>query len=116
MTGDPASGLNLVSARHYAVVAALSVRNPDDELVTRLRVRAAESARSVEAEHCEILRVNLAGGTSQATREQAIKRLAEFRHRTGARGSPPFADPLDESRSGRLEDLAGTWLYAGVSR
>ncbi|MCF8505806.1 MAG: hypothetical protein K9G59_12925 [Caulobacter sp.] len=38
------------------VMANLHVRNLDDDLVERLKVRAAENGRSVEAEHREILR------------------------------------------------------------
>ena len=37
-------------------MAQLIVRNLDDDIVKRLRRRAAESGRSVEAEHREILR------------------------------------------------------------
>ena len=37
-------------------MAQLIVRNLDDEIVKRLRRRAAERGRSVEAEHREILR------------------------------------------------------------
>jgi plasmid stability protein len=37
-------------------MAQLIVRNLDDELVTRLRQRAAKHRRSTEAEHREILR------------------------------------------------------------
>lgn len=37
-------------------MANLHVRNLDDDLVERLKVRAAENGRSVEAEHRDILR------------------------------------------------------------
>ena len=37
----------------------LIVRNVDDDLVRLLKIRAARSGRSMEAEHREILRVNL---------------------------------------------------------
>lgn len=37
-------------------VAQLIVRNIDDEIVRRLKLRAAEKGRSAEAEHREILR------------------------------------------------------------
>jgi len=36
-------------------MAALSIRNIDDEVVDRLRVRAAQNGRSMEAEAREIL-------------------------------------------------------------
>ena len=42
-------------------VAQLIVRNLAEEIVKRLRRRAAESGRSVEAEHREILREALIG-------------------------------------------------------
>jgi len=37
-------------------MAQLIVRNLDDEIVVRLRLRAAQHGRSTEAEHREILR------------------------------------------------------------
>jgi plasmid stability protein len=43
-------------------MAVLTVRNIDDRLKTRLRVRAAENGRSMEAEARAILRSTLVGG------------------------------------------------------
>ena len=43
-------------------MAVLTVRNIDDGLKTRLRVRAAENGRSMEAEARAILRSTLIGG------------------------------------------------------
>ncbi|MDP9135968.1 MAG: plasmid stabilization protein [Actinomycetota bacterium] len=43
-------------------MAVLTVRNIDDGLKTRLRVRAAENGRSMEAEARAILRSTLVGG------------------------------------------------------
>lgn len=43
-------------------MATLTVRNLEDDVVRRLRVRAAEHGRSAEAEHREILRTALVGG------------------------------------------------------
>lgn len=40
-------------------MATLTVRNLDDDVVRRLRIRAAEHGRSAEAEHRYILRVVL---------------------------------------------------------
>jgi plasmid stability protein len=40
-------------------MSVLTVRNLDDELKTRLRVRAAQNGRSMEAEAREILRRSL---------------------------------------------------------
>ena len=88
-------------------MATLTVRNLADDLVRRLRIRAAEHGRSAEAEHREILRANLAGGEQHVAREQAAARLAEFRRRTEGRGSPSSADLIGESRRSRAEDLAG---------
>lgn len=88
-------------------MATLTVRNLDDDVVKRLRIRAAEHGRSAEAEHREILRASLASNERHAAREQAILRLAEFRQRTAGRGSPMSADLLEESRRARVEDLAG---------
>lgn len=88
-------------------MATLTVRNLDEDLVRRLRVRAAEHGRSAEAEHREILRVSLVGDEQHAAREQAASRLAEFRRRTAGRGSPSSADLLDEARRGRMEVLVG---------
>ena len=42
-------------------MATLTVRNLDDDVVRRLRVRAAEHGRSAEAEHREIFRLVLIG-------------------------------------------------------
>jgi antitoxin FitA len=43
-------------------MSTLTVRNLDDELKARLRVRAAEHGRSMEAEARAILRSTLGGG------------------------------------------------------
>ena len=89
-------------------MATLTVRNLDEGLVKRLRVRAAEHGRSAEAEHRELLRAALVGNEQRTAREQAATRLAEFRRRTAGRGSPSSAELLEESRRGRAEALAGT--------
>jgi plasmid stability protein len=102
----------------YAVIAAfddmetematLTVRNLDDEVVRRLRIRAAEHGRSAEAEHRELLRLALVTDEKQrAGRNEAAQRLAEFRHRTAGRGSSPTAALLQEARTGRMEALTG---------
>jgi antitoxin FitA len=86
-------------------VATLTVRNLDDDLVRALRIRAAEHGRSAEAEHREILRQVLTGSRQPSSRAAAAERLAAFRRRTAGRGSPSVAELLEESRSGRAEDL-----------
>jgi len=88
-------------------MATLTARNIEDEVVRRLRIRAAVHGRSAEAEHREILRAALAGGDQRAARRQAAERLAEFRHRTGGRGSTSARELLAESRGERLPVLTG---------
>ena len=89
-------------------MATLTVRNLDEDVVRRLRIRAAEHGRSAEAEHREILRAALVANDEQlGRREQTAQRLAEFRHRTAGRGSSPASALLQETRAGRMETLAG---------
>jgi len=89
-------------------MATLTVRNLDDDVVRRLRIRAAEHGRSAEAEHREILRLALIGDDDQqAERQRVAERLAEFRRRTGRRGSPSAAQLLHEARAERMKTLAG---------
>ncbi|WP_234729597.1 FitA-like ribbon-helix-helix domain-containing protein [Acidocella facilis] len=89
-------------------MATLTVRNLDETIVRRLRVRAAEHGRSAEAEHREILRLSLLESDGNETeRQQAAARLAEFRRRTAGRGSRSSAELLQESRTNRIETLAG---------
>ena len=87
-------------------MATLTVRNLDEVLVKRLRIRAAENGRSAEAEHREILRAALEG-EGRASRDEVVSRLAEFRRRTAGRGSPSSAELLEETRRSRDEALAG---------
>ena len=90
------------------VVATLTVRNLDEDLVRRLRMRAAEHGRSAEAEHREILRLALVGNPDLQTERQRIAdRLAEFRRRTARRESPSAAELLEESRAERVKALTG---------
>ena len=85
-------------------MVTLTVRNLDEDLVKRLRIRAAEHGRSAEAEHREILRTTLTNSERHATREQAASRLAEFRRCTEGRGlSSSYL--LEESRRGWAEDI-----------
>lgn len=89
-------------------MATLTVRNLDDDLVRRLRIRAAEHGRSAEAEHRELLRLALAADEEpRSGRQVAAERLAAFRHRTAGRGSPSSSALLEEARAGRMETLAG---------
>lgn len=90
-------------------MATLIVRDMDDDLVRRLRIRAAEHGRSAEAEHREILRTALVGDSDQQAqqRQSIADRLAEFRSRTAGRGSPSVAELLGDSRSNRMTALTG---------
>ena len=89
-------------------MATLTVRNLDDDIVRRLRIRAAEHGRSAEAEHREILRLVLIGDEAHQAdqRQRVAERLAEFRRRTGRRGSPSAAQLLEEARTKRARTLA----------
>jgi plasmid stability protein len=89
-------------------MATLTVRNLDEAVVRRLRVRAAEHGRSAEAEHRDILEKVLLGHENTLTRQQAAERLAEFRRRTAGRGSPAATELLEQSRAERMETLTGT--------
>ena len=88
-------------------MATLTVRNLEDDIVRRLRIRAAEHGRSAEAEHREILRAVLAEGSGRAQRQLAAERLEEFRRRTSGRASAPGIDLLRDARAERLKSLAG---------
>jgi antitoxin FitA len=70
----------------------LHVRNLDDELVARLRRRAARHGRSVEAEHREILRLALADEEAPAFEKLA----AELRELTKRRRQTPAERLLRE--------------------
>jgi len=75
----------------------LHVRNLDDELITRLKRRAARHGRSTEAEHREIFRQALA---SEA--EPLFDKLAaELRKLTGRRKQTPSEVLLREGREKR---------------
>jgi len=58
-------------------VAQLIVRNLDPELVSELRRRAAESGRSMEAEHRELLRLVLKPGRSRTPLKALLLRMPE---------------------------------------
>lgn len=76
---------------------SLHVRNLDDELVARLKRRAARHGRSTEAEHREILRQALA-----AEPEPSFDTLAaELRQLTKSRRQTPSEVLLREGREER---------------
>lgn len=75
----------------------LSVRNLDDEIISRLKRRAARHGRSAEAEHREILRLAL---TSEA--EPSFEELAaQLRSLTKGRAHTPAEILAREGRDER---------------
>lgn len=66
------------------MVRSLNLRNVDDELIQRLRRRAARHGRSVAAEHREILRQALAfeADPDFAELAAAVRRLTKGRKQT----------------------------------
>ena len=67
-------------------MAQLVVRNLEDELVAKLKLRAAEHGRSAEAEHREILRQALAEEPRRSFKELAarVRAMTEGRAHTPA--------------------------------
>lgn len=78
-------------------MANLHVRNLDDEIVARLKRRAARHGRSAEAEHREILRQALAGETDMSFDELA----ARLREATKGRIVTPSEILIREDRDER---------------
>ena len=79
------------------MTGSLHVRNLDDDLIRRLKRRAARHGRSTEAEHREILRQVLA-----AEVEPSFDTLAaELRQLTGKRKQTPSEVLLREGRDER---------------
>lgn len=75
----------------------LHVRNLEDDLIARLKRRAARHGRSTEAEHREILREALAqeeGGSFE-------KLAADLRRLTKSRKQTPSEVLLRDGRAGR---------------
>jgi len=78
-------------------MAQLIVRNLHEELVARLKLRAAEHGRSDEAEHREILRQALVTEPRRSFRELA----ARVRSMTAGRTHTPSEVLLREGRDER---------------
>jgi len=76
---------------------ALIVRRLDEELVRRLKLRAARNNRSAEAEHREILKQALSGEPNASFKEVA----AQLRALTRGRRHTPAEVLLRESRDER---------------
>jgi plasmid stability protein len=79
------------------MAGSLHVRNLDDELIARLKRRAARHGRSAEAEHREILRQALA----QEEDSSFEKLAAELRKLTKVRKQTPSEVLLREGRGER---------------
>lgn len=78
-------------------MGSLHVRSLDDDLIARLKQRAARHGRSAEAEHREILRQALAG-----EEEASFEKLAaELRKLTHGRRQTPSEILLREGRDER---------------
>ena len=79
------------------MAGSLHVRNLDDDLIARLKHRAARHGRSAEAEHREILRQALIG-----EEEVSFEKLAaDLRKLTTHRKQTPSELLLRESRNER---------------
>lgn len=78
-------------------MANLHVRNLDDDLVERLKVRAAENGRSVEAEHRDILRRALDDARGLSFEEIS----ARLRAATAGRKHTPSEVLIREGREDR---------------
>jgi plasmid stability protein len=76
---------------------SLHVRNLDEELVARLKRRAARHGRSTEAEHREILREALSAEPEPSFDDLA----AQLRRLTADRTQTPSEDLLREGRDER---------------
>jgi antitoxin FitA len=76
---------------------SLIVRNLDEDLVRRLKLRAARNRRSAEAEHREILKQALSGEPQESFAELA----AEIRERLRGREHTPVEVLIRESRDER---------------
>lgn len=79
----------------------LLVRGLEDELVSRLKVRATRNGRSVEAEHREILRAALPEVDWAARRSDVIRRLEESRAALAGRTFTPSEVLQREGRDER---------------
>jgi plasmid stability protein len=79
------------------VAGNLHVRNLDDELIARLKRRAARHGRSAEAEHREILRQALANEAEPSFDQLA----ADLRKLTRRRKQTPSEILLREGRKER---------------
>jgi plasmid stability protein len=80
-----------------AMPGNLHVRNLEDDLIVRLKCRAARHGRSAEAEHREILRAALASENTTSFEDLA----AQLRKLTKRRSQTPSEQLLREGREER---------------
>jgi plasmid stability protein len=83
-----------MSSTETGLPGNLYVRNLDDDLIARLRRRAARHGRSMEAEHREILRQALSSEVEPSFDDLA----AQLRVMTGGRQQTPSEVLLREGR------------------
>ena len=79
------------------MAGSLHVRNLDDDVILRLKRRAARTGRSTEAEHREILRQALSAEVEPAFQELA----ADLRRLTKGRDHTPSEVLMREGRDER---------------
>ncbi len=77
----------------------LTVRKVDDEIIRRLKIRAAEHGRSAEAEHREILKQALA--QEEKTSAEAFWALADRLRKEGPKVPGDSADIIRQMRDER---------------
>jgi len=82
-------------------MASLHVRNVDDEIVTRLKERAARNGRSAEAEHRALLKAALDDDAAASRKAEWMVRADAFRKLLEGRHHTPSEVLLRESRDER---------------
>ncbi len=89
--------IEIIEIMERQMAGNLHVRNLDDDLIARLKRRAARHGRSTEAEHREILRQALVGDVEPSFDTLA----ADLRRLTGRRKQTPSEVLLREGREER---------------
>jgi antitoxin FitA len=89
--------IGIIDIKEAIVAGSLHVRNLDDDLIARLKRRAARHGRSTEAEHREILRQALTNELEPSFETLA----AELRRLTRGRKQTPSEILLREARKQR---------------
>jgi len=76
-------------------MAQLIVRNLEDDLVQRLKIRAAEKGRSAEAEHREILRHALAPPRPSQSLKQLLLSMPDVGEDSDFERQPDFGRKVE---------------------